>query len=182
MSEQEIVKMHVCKECSRTCYVSDIACYYCESADFNSDGFFAKKNLNEIETTNWFDDLKLGDEVEVEVSNGRWQTAKFVIVDEKDHVNLLVNGQKSVSYWAKKKYIRQPIKQRMRKGQPILVNHGEALRLFKRFDEDGRAVVVIADYISVEYTWDNWRLPTGKELKAIGHDNCGWLTQEKEEN
>lgn len=118
--------------------------------------------------------LEFGDEIEFKMKDGgSWHGGLYCGVNdrgkriarsaENDFVHV-------VSSW------RWPIKWRMERGQPLIVNGGY-LRTFASIDKD--YMYVFADDLQGEEKVNTWRLPTKRELQDIGHDGLGWLTEDE---
>jgi hypothetical protein len=141
--------------------------------------FGALRKMKEIEKNHdqiSLDDLEFGQEIEIKSDGDKnWQTVKYAgkmlassvpLVNDGEHDTFAIGGLQ----W------RLPIKDRIRRGQPIIA--GGYIRFFEEFD-DGHAKCHSAeiDGVFVISCDSKWRLPTEIELKKLGQDGLGWLSE-----
>lgn len=123
-------------------------------------------------------DLEFGQEVEVH--DGGWQKAKYIsasVSDHNWHYVLLVKASKPTMEHGDN--IRLPLKSRIRRGQPIKYEwEGNYIfGFFAGFDER-TGLMGIRSTCGTRFI-NNWELLKEEELKYIGQDGFGWITEDE---
>jgi outer membrane receptor for Fe3+-dicitrate len=121
-----------------------------------------------------FNTIKCGDKIEVR-GGDKWTAAVYISINSSGfYTHWVLFEYKTDPVSTSADNIRLPIKWRMERGQPLIVNGGY-LRTFASIDRD--YMYVFADDLQDKEKVNTWRLPTKRELQGIGHDGLGWLTE-----
>lgn len=180
---KEPIKMWKCEGCCEfgPCFCCSPGVHGCDTGEWQviqMQEVSAEPEKEEMPKAGDWIELKEGDE-------WGWLKAMFItrnkdifyfLIEEAIRPATFVVGEGSWSW-------RRPLKERMKKGQPIVVwdNCGDykdrvIIQMFSKFGV-GDAVYTKISLNRKLTNWDAWRLPTAKELEEIGHHGKGWESE-----